>query len=117
MSDTQGSIGGATFLVCDRSLDSWDADFYKWLKAEGFERWKKGKGVFSHVIWVYVNINKRLFSPGIPGIPLTSPVIGNHAITIDEFQTIYSIFKKYEGKEVFVFQKERFDYDSTKHGV
>lgn len=37
--------------------------------------------------------------------------IGNHAITISEFLSIYSIFKEYEGKELFTFHSERFDYD------
>lgn len=37
------------------------------------------------------------------------PSIGEHAITLDEFKTIYAIYKKYEGKEIFTFHKERFD--------
>lgn len=117
MPDTQGPISGSTFVVCDRSLDSWDADFYKWLESEGFERWKKGKGIFDGVIWVYVNINSRLFTPGMPGIPITSPIIGDHAITIDEFKTIYAIFKKYEGKDIFVFHKDRFDYNNSEPDI
>ena len=47
----------------------------------------------------------------MPGVSLALP-IGNHAITIDEFKTIYAIFKKYEGKELFTFSNERFDYDA-----
>lgn len=111
MSDKQGPISGSTFLVCDRSLESWGADFYKWLKSEGFELWESSKGLFRGVIWVYININSRLFAPGIPGIPITLPIVGDHAITIDEFKAIYAILKKYEGKDIFVFHEERFDYD------
>lgn len=47
----------------------------------------------------------------MPGVCLAQP-IGNHAITLEEFITIYDIYKKYEGKDVFVFHSERFDYDS-----
>jgi hypothetical protein len=47
----------------------------------------------------------------MPGVCLAQP-IGNHAITIDEFQTIYAIYKKYDGKDLFVFNDERFDYDA-----
>jgi hypothetical protein len=46
----------------------------------------------------------------MPGVPLVKE-IGNHAITIEEFKSIYAIYKKYEGKESFVFHSERFDYD------
>ena len=44
----------------------------------------------------------------MPGIAIVY-VIGEHAITLDEFKTIYAIYKKYEGKELFTFHKERFD--------
>ena len=47
----------------------------------------------------------------MPGVSLALP-IGNHAVTIDEFKTIYAIFKRYEGKELFTFSNERFDYDA-----
>ena len=53
----------------------------------------------------------RQYAYGMPGVSLALP-IGNHAITIDEFKTIYAIFKKYEGKELFTFSNERFDYDA-----
>lgn len=46
----------------------------------------------------------------MPGVGLAEP-LGNHAITIEEFKTIYSIYKKYEGKELFVFSSAKFDYD------
>jgi hypothetical protein len=48
----------------------------------------------------------------MPGVELVG-AIGSHAINIDEFMTIYNIYKKYENKELFVFHEERFDYDKT----
>lgn len=102
------SDGTAAFLICDESLKSNTAEFYAWLREEGFHSW--GCHGNYGCWWVYVNMESKLFAPGMPGIPITHAV-GNHAITIKEFHTIYSIFKKYEDKETFVFQNERFDYD------
>ena len=48
----------------------------------------------------------------MPGVAIVG-VIGEHAITIDEFMIIFNIFKKYENKELFVFNEERFDYDKS----
>lgn len=102
------SDGTAAILVCDESLKVNDSEFYKWLIAEGFQSWGH-HGNWS-CWWVYVNLKSKLYAPGMPGISVTNP-LGEHAITINEFYTIYNIFKKYEGKEVFVFHNERFDYD------
>ena len=112
MEDTKMRIGhGKTeaFLICDKSLQSNDAAFFKWLREEGFT-FGGYKGNFG-CPWVYVNLTRKQFAYGMPGVSLVQP-IGNHAITIEEFQTIYSIFKKYERKELFVFHEKRFDYDS-----
>ena len=91
-------IGGGkpeAFLVCDKSLADCKAPFFKWLQSEDF--------TFGGYHGNY--------GCGMPGVSLALP-IGNHAITIDEFKTIYAIFKKYEGKELFTFSNERFDYDA-----
>lgn len=100
-----------SFLVCDKSLRYRDAAFFDWLCSEGF-RWGMGRYPYGHTgcYWVYVNITKKLFIYGLSGYKLME-FTGNHAITIEEFKTIYCIYKKYEGKEVFVFNKEPFDYD------
>ena len=97
------------FLICDRSLGKNEAPFYKWLREEGFTHGYH-KGNFG-CPWAYVNITRKQFAYGMPGVGIVQP-IGEHAITIEEFQTIYSIYKKYEGKNLFVFHSERFDYDS-----
>ena len=96
------------FLVCDRSLESLDAPFFKWLREEGFTF----GGVHGNYgcPWAHVNITRKQFAYGMPGVALAKAT-GNHAITIEEFHTIYSIYRKYDGKGLFVFNSKRFDYD------
>ena len=105
-------IGGGkpeAFLVCDKSLADCKAPFFKWLQGEGFTfgGYHGNYGCW----WVHINITRKQYAYGMPGVSLALP-IGNHAITIDEFKTIYAIFKRYEGKELFTFSNERFDYDA-----
>jgi len=108
MSDKERKIsdGSAAILVKDRSLAELqsNAPFYQWLKEEGFEGWGR-KGFFSGVDWIFININSKIMAPGMPGIGITYP-FGNHAVTIDEFKTIYNIYKKYEGLSVLKQSKE-----------
>ena len=91
----------AYFLVSDKSIKNLGngkvCNFYNWLLSEGFTRAEIGKGFWAGVSWLYVNINNKTVAPGMPGIKLLEPV-GNHAITIDEFKTIYYIYQNYEGK-------------------
>ena len=98
-----------SFLVCDKSLRIIDAPFFDWLRSEGFH-WGWNHYVHGHTYccWVYVNITKKLFVCGLNGYSLMT-MTGNHAITIKEFKTIYDIYRKYEGKDTFVFYKDRFD--------
>lgn len=102
--------GGKTeaFLVCDKSLGDCEAPFLNWLRSEGFSfgGYKGNYGCW----WVHINITRKQYAYGMPGQELAK-AIGNHAITIDEFKTIYGIYKKYSGKGLFVFNSERFDYD------
>lgn len=97
------------FLVCDKSLVSSDAPLFQWLREEGFT-FGGYHGNYGVCWWAHINITRKQYAYGMPGVGLVK-AIGNHAITIEEFQTIYDIYKKYEGKELFVFQEERFDYD------
>ena len=103
-----GSGKTEAFLVCDKSLEKCDAPFLIWLRDEGFTfgGYHGNYGCW----WVYINITRKQYAYGMPGVSLAQP-IGNHAITIEEFQTIYAIYKKYDGKELFVFHVDRFDYD------
>lgn len=97
------------FLVYDESFQNPASPFVDWLEAEGFS-YAARKRKARRCDWIYVNISRKLYANGIPKIRLVHE-IGNHAITIKEFRTIYSIYKKYEGKDVFVFHSEWFDYD------
>lgn len=95
------SDGTATILVYDKSIGM-DCEFVKWLKQEGFIFWRYSKGWYDSVCWLFINLNNKLIACGIPGIKITEPFC-HHAITIDEFKTIYSIFKKYDGKSLLEF--------------
>ena len=94
------AVGGACFLVKDKDLlNGVDSEIARWLKKEGFEMCKDW---WTGVDWVYININSKTYMGGMPGISVTTPV-GMHAITFDEFNMIYQIFKQYEGKSVLTF--------------
>lgn len=82
------------FLVRDESLGDVDSAFVKFLTTEGF-KYGSNKGNFG-CPWIHVDITTKQYAYGVPDIELVG-VIGNHAITIDEFMVIYEIFKKYEG--------------------
>ncbi len=112
MEEKTPRIGGGkteAFLVCDKSLGECGAPFFKWLRDEGF-RFGGYHGNYG-CWWAHVNITRKQYAYGMPGICLAQ-AIGDHAITIEEFQTVYGIYKKYEGKAPFVFHDERFDYDA-----
>ena len=96
MEERKIGSGTSCFLVKDESLkQEWRAPIYQWLKNEGFVSWGR-KGTYIGVDWIFINITSKVFAPGMPGVGIT-PTICNHAISLDEFMTIYNIFKKYEG--------------------
>ena len=88
--------GSSSILVKDDSLKEMDGEFITWLHEEGFQPWQYNKG--SLCGWIWVNITNKLYAKGKPGIKVTSS-LGEHAITADEFKTIWNIYKKYEGLE------------------
>jgi len=87
----QGKV--EVLLVCDKSFQDVNAPFFKWLYNEGF-RFSGYHGNYG-LNYIYINITRKEFAYGMPGVALAR-VFGNHAITLDEFYTIYSIFKKYD---------------------
>lgn len=97
--------GTAYILVYDEMYGKYYPQydpFVQWLISEGFSihgvyrmKWKEN-------VAVYVNINYKTIAFGMPGVRCFEE-IGHHAITIDEFKTIYAIYKKYESKAPFVF--------------
>lgn len=111
MSDIH-SIGPEAFLVCDKSLNRIDSPFLSWLQSEGF-KYGGYKGCYDNVCWIHINITNKTYAYGMPGQAIIKAT-GNHAITIDEFKTIYAIYQKYEGKDLFVFKNIRFDCNSDK---
>ena len=100
------------FLVCDKTLERIDAPFFSWLRGEGFSfgGYHGNYGCW----WVHINITRKQYAYGMPGVCLAHP-IGDHAITIEDFKTIYGIYKKYEGKDLFVFHSDPFDCEDSEH--
>jgi len=99
------SEGTAAILVKDKSLGgSSRTEFLDFLKEEGFKMWQHSKGHFGTVDWIFINLNAKVYANGMPGIEVAKP-FGNHAVTIDEFKSIYHIYKKYEGLPVLQFEK------------
>jgi hypothetical protein len=97
------------FLICNKSLGSIHAPFFKWLRDKGFT-FAGYHGNYG-CSWVHVNITRKQYAYGMPGVELVKP-IGNHAITMEEFMTIYEIYEKYEGKNPLVFHSVNCDYDT-----
>ncbi len=97
---TSIGYGSAAFLVKDASIKgNPDAPIYKWLAQEGFTKWRYSKGHYDGIDYVYINVNSKVYANGMPGIRVTK-VIGDHAITLEEFFTIYEIYKKYENRTI-----------------
>ena len=94
------SAGTACFLIEDASLTTWEAEFWEYLKEEGFSSWGT-HGIWKGCDWVYVNVNSKLYAPGMPGIPITQAILNmypRNALSIDEFKTIWNILKEHEEK-------------------
>ena len=89
------------FLVSGEDLGKQESKFIDFLRSEGF-RCKYG---FWDCPWVWVNIETKVYGRGRPGVAYAG-VIGGHAISIDEFMTIYDIYKKYSGLKVLEFPKD-----------
>lgn len=92
------SGGSACILVREKGLDDMDHPFWNWLRDNGFKSWAK-HGHYLGVNWVFINLDSMVYAPGMPGVPLAAP-IRRHAITADEFRTIWEIFRKYDGLPV-----------------
>ena len=107
--------GASCFLIKDKSLeDSYNSPIYEWLKKEGFSSWGR-KGTYC-MDWIYINILSKIYAPGMPGVGITS-VVGDHAITFEEFLTIYNIYKKYDGFDVLKMTQEEQDKFDREHPV
>ena len=107
MEEKELRTGASCFLIKDERLvgEWWKTPIYRFLEDEGFEPWARAKTQWG-VDWIYVNIYSKVYSKGMYGVALTK-VVGNHAITFDEFLTIYNIYKKYDGFEVLKMGKTK----------
>lgn len=102
------STGNSCFLVKDKSLEfGKNKRFLKFLRKNGFESWKCN-GYYLWVTWIYINIESKIYAPGMPGICITS-VVGNHAITIREFKRIYKIYKKYDNLKILQMSNKKYN--------
>ena len=85
MEERKISTNASCFLLKDSSpLHGWKVPLYVWLKENGFVSWGI-QGVYEGLDWMYINLNSKVFALGMPGVKVAS-VIGEHAITIDEFK-------------------------------
>lgn len=98
--------GTATFLVKgDDIKNEWRSDFVLFLKDEGFKPWSS-HGFYSNCDWMFINVNSKVYAPGMPGVQITE-VVFNHAITIDEFKTIYNIYQEYNDLQPLIMKRKK----------
>ena len=109
MEERKISDNASCFLIKDERLKKdWHlTPIYDFLQQNGFIGANVGTnlGCREGIDWLYVNIYSKVYAKGRAGIALTK-VVGNHAITFDEFVTIYNIYKKYEGFNTLKMTKE-----------
>jgi len=60
------------------------------LKANGYVIWPRSKGYFGTVNWLFVNIEKKQYARGIPGVQVARPCVP-HAITLDEIRELEAL--------------------------
>ncbi len=95
--------GKAVILVKEPGLGNGNHPFWDWLLGEGFHLWLYHGNYGCD--WVFINLNSMTCAPGMPGIKVVSS-IREHAITAEEFKTIWGIFMKYEGLPVLEMPEE-----------
>ena len=97
MEERKLNSNSSCFLIKDERLKKdWHlSPIGQFLKEEGFIAAQGARNI-EGIDWMFINISSKVFAKGRPGIGL-APVSGNHAVTFDEFLTIYNIFKQYEG--------------------
>ena len=116
MAEREIGTGASCFLIKDKRIAYGSDDhIFNFLKNEGFINWGKAKS-HPEIDWLYVNIYSKVYSKGMYGVGLTE-VVGDHAITFDEFLSIYNIYKKYEGLDVIKMNQAEQDEFDKKHPV
>lgn len=117
MKEREIGTGASCFLIKDERIkgDWYTTPIHKFLEDEGFINWGKAKSHLE-IDWLYINIYSKVYSKGMYGVGLTQ-IVADHAITFDEFLTIYNIYKKYQGLDVLKMTQEEQDDFDKKHPV
>ena len=82
------------FLVTDEGFENRIPYLTEFFKAEGF----RCKYSYENSSAVWINIETKVYGFSRKGINAPEP-IGGHALTVDEFMTIYQIYKKHAGQD------------------
>ena len=86
--------GTSCFLV--RFNDDSESDkLLKYLKENDY-KWVNISSSIPKGPWHFINLNTKMCIVGRVGIGQVSEVVGNHAISVDDFITIYKIYEKYK---------------------
>ena len=93
------SEGKACVVVRAPGLDQTDHEFLKWLRDEGFTPWLN-HGHYKGCNWVFINLNSMIYAPGMPGVKITMPIRDLSGISIEDFKTIWAIFRYREDHPV-----------------
>ncbi|MCR5185649.1 MAG: hypothetical protein K6D97_00840 [Clostridia bacterium] len=90
----QKERGNVLLVYYEKEEEKNIADFYKYLRSEGFNGELTGPINSPDCPWVYVFIEKKEFKVGKPGIDFAPKRYIEHAVLIDEFKLIYDIYHK-----------------------
>ena len=98
-------INDQYFLVYCETREKMEA-FARMLQKEyGFKKIYVNPGTIPRGPWIYINLNTKLMFHGNIGVDvLKGPVVGDHAITMEEFLQIVRIYRKYEGYGLLNFE-------------
>lgn len=86
--------GTSCFLV-RFTKDNENEKLLKYLKENNYN-WVNISSSIPRGPWYFINLNTRMCIVGRIGICQVSEVVGNHAISVDDYILIAELFKKYD---------------------
>ena len=86
--------GTSCFLVRFNN-DNENDKLLKYLKENDY-KWVNISSSIPRGPWYFINLNTKMCTVGRVGIGQVSEVVGNHAISVADFITIYQIYVKYK---------------------
>lgn len=86
--------GTSCFLVRFNN-DNENDKLLKYLKENNYN-WVTVTSSIPRGTWYFININAKMCIVGRIGIGHVSEVVGNHAISVDDYIMIAELFKKYD---------------------